>query len=166
MGLSAFTRTGSIALAHISDMASSKVAALFLETIDVDINKPITLVAMCLSESVIANYTVIRQSFPKIPIFVRILPIYTNRHYGRTKMVVSETIKRAFRKPNCVNYFFRQDGTTSFFSLSPEQEIKIRTENIQRKPRGISYENLYVTDFSQPELPSIIMLPQSKENDD
>lgn len=165
-GLSAFTQTGSVALAHISDMAPSKVAALFLETINVDISKPITLVARCLSEPVIENYNIIRQCFPETPIFVRTLPIYTNYYYGITRTVFRKTIRQVFLKFDCINYSFRQDGKISFFSLSPEQETKIRTGNAQRNPRSFSYENLYVTDFSQLELPSVLMLPQSEEDDD
>ncbi len=143
-GVTAFTKEGYLALAHITDLTHPKSVWSFLETIDVNIHKPVTLISKTLNENhLIKVKYFIEARYDDICPVIKTLPVYKSNEAIFTCLspIIYQDI---ISDPSGISFSINQLGEHQFFFLERSDEKYINGRLDQYTPPCRTYEKLYI----------------------
>lgn len=143
-GVTAFTKAGYLALAHITDLTPPLEVKKFLKEVNADLERPITIIGKTLNDRHLLNVKEIVEEHLDVTSVVKTLPILCYKDQVTT-CLKKDMIKNLQKDLRGISFCFTKDGNHKFFFQPQQEQKKINHILKSYDSSKDGYEKLFIT---------------------
>jgi hypothetical protein len=145
-GITAFTQSGHLALAHITDLTNPLSVKQFFKEIKVDLKKPVTIIGKTLNDRHLLKIKTIIEEFFDVSPVIKTLPIlsYKGKVVTCLKRERTQQLQKDIRG---LSFSFKKDGGHHFFfqSLVDQEQINNELKQYETQENEGEEGKLFIT---------------------